>query len=301
MAPLPIVLSVAICTHDRSRALGRCLAALARRNEVETIVVDSGSSAGEADAIRAAAATHGARHIRLTWTGLSAARNAALAAARGRWIAYLDDDATPAANWCDVLLATIARDPGLAATGGPILPLWQAQLPGWWPPSLRAALTIIDDASWGVAPEPYAANIAFRREALTRFGGFPACLGRRGAVLMSNEETYILRRFRKHGLSVRFTPELVVHHEITRERLRPDWLIERQYWSGVSEAVMLGALGERRLGRIARLALHAIVLAPFRLWPPASTRCLAFRCRAAFATGFLRGACGAAPNGALAA
>ena len=293
----PIRLSVAICTHNRGRETERCLAALSPVPEgVETLVIDSGSAPREADLIRAAAARHGATHVRLPAPGLSEARNAALAAARGRWIAYLDDDATPAQDWCAVLLRTVAADPELAATGGPILPQWQAQLPCWWPASLRAVLTIIDQvrpSEPGAADiDPYGANITFRRDVLARFGGFPTCLGRRAGLMISNEETYIIRRLRRGGLKVRFTPDLVVHHEIDRARLNPAWLIRRQYWSGVSEAVMLGALGEPRLARAARLALHALLLAPFGLWPPTSTGQIGLRCKAAYARGFLRGALG---------
>ncbi|MCW8307590.1 glycosyltransferase [Acidiphilium sp. PA] len=288
----PPILTVAICTHNRGIAVARCLAGLGPPHPaVDVLVVDSGSDGEEAETILRAAMAHGAQHTRLASVGLSAARNAALAAARGQWIAYLDDDATPASDWVTVLLASIAQDPDLAATGGMILPQWQALLPVWWPDSLRAVLTIIDR----VAPDacadidPYAANIAFRRDVLTRFGGFPACLGRRGTLLLSNEETYILRRLRRAHFRVRFNPALVVHHEIARERLRPDWLVRRQYWSGVSEAVMLAALGERRMARAWRMAAHAMVLAPWLLFPRQSTRQISLRCKAAFATGFVRG------------
>lgn len=285
-----VVLSVAICTHNRSVALTRCLAGLGPpRSDIDVLVIDSGSGAAEAEAIERAAGRHGAQHIKLAAMGLSAARNAALAAARGRWIAYLDDDATPASDWIDVLLASIGHDPDLVATGGMILPQFQVRLPTWWPPSMRAALTIIDSAGLSDETEPYAANIAFRRDILTQFGGFPACLGRHGGLLLSNEETYVLRRLRKAKLKVRFNPALVVHHEITPERLRPDWLVRRVYWSGVSEAVMLAALGEPRLSRAWRMAAHAALLAPIRLWPADSTRALGLRCKAAFAWGFLRG------------
>lgn len=290
-APTPIIASIVICTHNRAKAAAANLAALGNIHAgIEFILIDSGSSPAEAEIIRQAAAAHDAQHIRLPHTGLSAARNAALATARGHWIAYLDDDATPAPDWCAVLLRTIAQNPGLAATGGPILPRWQTPLPGWWPPSLRAVLSIVDSSRPNHDTEPYAANIAFRRAALIQCGGFPTCLGRRGAVLMSNEETYILRCFRRNGLPIRFTPDLVVHHDIAPDRLNPDWLIRRQYWSGVSEAVMLGALGEPRLVRALRLGLHALALAPFHFWPKHSTRLLGLRTRAAFARGFLRGA-----------
>ncbi|HEX7389642.1 MAG TPA: glycosyltransferase [Acidiphilium sp.] len=286
----PIRLSVAICTHNRSVALASCLAALGGPDaDTEIIVIDSGSTSAEADSIATIARGHGAQHIRLAASGVSAARNAALAAASGNWIAYLDDDAIPAPDWRVVLHNAIARDPSLAATGGSILPRFRTSgLPAWWPPSLRGVLTIIDAGT--TSNEPYAANIAFDRKILAAFGGFPTCLGRRGDCLLSNEETYIIRRFRRAGLTVRLTPDLVVHHEIASNRLKPDWLLRRQYWSGMSEAMMLRALGERCLPKALRMAIHVVLLAPMLLWPDASTHRIGNRCAAAFARGFVRGA-----------
>jgi glycosyltransferase involved in cell wall biosynthesis len=295
------LLSVAICTHNRSHATARCLAGLgAPRGDIDILVIDSGSDAAEAEAIERISARFGAQHIRLAAMGLSAARNAALAAAHGAWIAYLDDDATPASDWVEVLTRSIAQDTEMVAIGGSILPQFQSRLPTWWPPALRAVLTIIDtvkpDDPGAADTEPYAANIAFRRDVLTSFGGFPACLGRRGVRLLSNEETYIIRRLRRARLKVRFNPQLVVHHEIARERLRPDWLIDRQYWSGVSEAVMLGALAEPRARKAWRMTGHAVLLAPFLVWPKSSTTALPLRCNAAFAAGFVHGVLTDAPD-----
>ncbi|MDD2862497.1 MAG: glycosyltransferase [Acidiphilium sp.] len=299
--PARPLLSVAICTHNRSLATARCLAGLgAPRSDIDILIIDSGSNAIEAEAIERISTRFGAQHIRLAAMGLSAARNAALAASHGTWIAYLDDDATPAPDWVEVLTRSIAQDPDIAAMGGSILPQFQSRLPSWWPPSLRAVLTIIDtvkpDDPGAADTEPYAANIAFRRDILTRFGGFPACLGRHGVRLLSNEETYIIRRLRRARLKVRFNPHLVVHHEIARERLQPAWLIDRQYWSGVSEAVMLGALAEPRARKAWRMAAHTILLAPLLFWPKSSTALLTLRCTAAFAAGFVHGILTDAPD-----
>ncbi len=64
------------------------------RKDIEVIVVDDGSSDGTWDAI-VACAHHDARVVPIRqprWAGPSAARNAAVARARGRWLAVLDAD-----------------------------------------------------------------------------------------------------------------------------------------------------------------------------------------------------------------
>jgi len=92
-APAPEV-TVVIPTHNRSRLLSDALrSALGQENvAVEVIVVDDASSDGT-PSLLAALDDPRASGIRFAeHRGLSAARNAGIAAARGRWVAFLDDD-----------------------------------------------------------------------------------------------------------------------------------------------------------------------------------------------------------------
>ncbi len=287
-----MIISIAICTHNRSKAVARGLAALAAQTnaapDVEILLIDSGSTDAEAAAIAHLAHRYGAHHWRETQPGLARARNAALAAARGVWLAFIDDDAIPAPDWLAVLRRTIAAHPTAGAIGGAILPQFEAPLPGWWPPSLRAALTILDQPIPPI-PDPFGANLVVKRGLAQWLGGFPDCLGRQGACLLSHEETYMVRRLRSEGHTIIFIPDLIVAHTIGGERLNPAWLLQRQYWSGASEAVMLGALGEARGQKAWRMALKSVLLLPVALVPRASAWLIDRRCAGAFARGFVRG------------
>jgi glycosyltransferase involved in cell wall biosynthesis len=89
VAPLPI--SVVIPAYERASLLPRALGSVAAqtRQPGETIVVDDGSS----DDSAAVAERLGARVIRHERNrGVSAARNTALEAATGEWVAFLDTD-----------------------------------------------------------------------------------------------------------------------------------------------------------------------------------------------------------------
>jgi glycosyltransferase involved in cell wall biosynthesis len=90
----PLV-SVIIPTHNRSSLLCEALASVMEQEgrgelfELETIVVDDAST----DDTRRVAAEYPVRYIRHpTNLGLSAARNSGIAEARGRYVAFLDDD-----------------------------------------------------------------------------------------------------------------------------------------------------------------------------------------------------------------
>jgi GT2 family glycosyltransferase len=88
------LVSVLIPTRSRPRELGHALSsALAQRGvEVEVIVIDD-ASPEPAKPVTERDNDAAVRVIRLpARAGAAAARNAGLAAARGRWVAFLDDD-----------------------------------------------------------------------------------------------------------------------------------------------------------------------------------------------------------------
>jgi len=85
--------SVVVPTHNRGRLLGRTLRSICAQQSVdlEVLVVDDGSS--DDSAVVAAAVDARVRLLRNPQpAGVSAARNRGIAAARGKWIAFCDDD-----------------------------------------------------------------------------------------------------------------------------------------------------------------------------------------------------------------
>ncbi len=260
------------------------------------LVVDSASPPAEAARIARIAAKAGARLIRSEEPGLSIARNRGLAASGSAWTAFLDDDAVAGPDWAQQMCAAISALPAAAAAlGGRILPTWEDPLPGWWPPALRGVLTIVEwegrgeegrDLPAGVAV--YGANMAFHTAALLAIGGFPEELGRVGDRLLSGEEVEVLDRLRAKGLRVFYDGRITVRHSIQRERLRPDWLLDRMHWQGATDA-----LRDRRRGMARRApgaAAKLMLQSPLLLWPQHSPSLLRARCGAAYNLGYLRGA-----------
>jgi GT2 family glycosyltransferase len=291
-------LTAIICTHARPHYLAACLAGLGAQRDgaCDIIVVDSASGGPAAAEIARLAQAAGARLIRTERAGLSHARNLGLAASDAAWTAFLDDDAVPAPDWAFRMAEAIAAlPPEAAALGGRIIPEWESPLPGWWPPSLRGVLTIME---WdGVGEEGrnlpqgvavYGANMAFRTADLRDIGGFPEDLGRVGNRLLSGEEVEALDRLRARGLRVFYDGGIAVRHSIQRERLKPGWLLSRLHWQGATDA-----LRDRRRGgarRMAGAAAKLAVQAPLLLFPSRATSLLRARCGAAYNLGYLRGA-----------
>src|SRR5271154_254757 len=84
----PCFLTAAMIVKDEEAVLDGCLASIAPVVD-EIVIADTGST----DRSREIAMAHGARLIEFPWRNdFAAARNAALAEARGQWILYIDAD-----------------------------------------------------------------------------------------------------------------------------------------------------------------------------------------------------------------
>jgi GT2 family glycosyltransferase len=109
--------SIIVATYNRPGQLTVCLAALSHldypRESFEVIVVDDGSDTPLDEVVAPFRATMDVTLLRQPNSGPAAARNAGAAEARGRFLAFTDDDCAPARDWLRALEArlTAARDP----------------------------------------------------------------------------------------------------------------------------------------------------------------------------------------------
>ena len=109
-------MSVVIPTHDRPGSLGRCLEALASqtlpKHQFEVIVSDDGSPEPVDPVVAPFAERMTVRVVRQARSGPAAARNEGARRARGRYLAFTDDDCVPIGTWLELLLERMRRHPG---------------------------------------------------------------------------------------------------------------------------------------------------------------------------------------------
>ena len=108
--------SVVVPTHGRPESLSRCLEALAAQtlphDAFEVIVSDDGSPTPVDEIVARFTERMTVRVVRRPRSGPAAARNEGARNARGRLLAFTDDDCVPAPHWLELLVERMRRHPG---------------------------------------------------------------------------------------------------------------------------------------------------------------------------------------------
>lgn len=210
----------------------------------EVIVVDNADPSEKGEALKAHFADHAVVSvIHQPRRGLSAARNAGIAAANGDYILFTDDDCRVDREWIKAILAAFKSDPMIDAVGGKVILQSDQPMPPWIDDLLCGFLSALDwgDVGHATADHEYlvGCNLAFRKSVLTGYGGFDENLGRNGKdlVLLSNEETKLLRSVRTCGRQVFYQPHAKVNHLVFPHRLTKEWFRRRVAWQAVSDFI----------------------------------------------------------------
>jgi glycosyltransferase involved in cell wall biosynthesis len=220
-------ISVVICTRDRADRVAVLLRALERQDhpDFEIVVVDN---APTTDVVREIVAAHKGRvpcrYAKEPRPGLSWARNAGIAAASAEILAFIDDDEEPDAHWLSEISRGFTVAPDVGCVSGMILPKrldtqeqeWFEQLGGH---SMGRGF-VRDSFTRGGAQSPLlplppfgaGGNMAFRREALTRIGGFDVALGA-GTAASGGEDTLAITLVLLAGYRVAYEPGAFVRHD----------------------------------------------------------------------------------------
>lgn len=198
--------SVVIPTFQRPALLLKCLDALGRqklpRDQFEIIVVDDGNSPETETAVslfaKQIARSGGSLEVRylgqVERRGPAAARNRGWRAARGRIVAFTDDDCLPQPEWLSAALAYFRRG-AQVATGQLRMPLPDN------PTSYERTTAFLETAEF------ITANCFCRKSALERVGGFEEAFD-----IAWREDSDLQFKLIRAGIPISRCPEAVIVH-----------------------------------------------------------------------------------------
>lgn len=221
--------SVIVPTYDRPERLVACADALAGllapEGGFEVIVVDDGSPTPVAPHLAPFEDRLELTVVRQANAGPAAARNTGAARARGRLLAFTDDDCRPHARWALALSEVAAADDGAG------LMLGGQTIDRAGGPFARASQVLLDHLYDHHRTDPDGAffasnNLAVDRDTFLRIGGFDTSFPRPGG-----EDRELGDRWSALGHRHRFVPEAVVDHHHAMG-WREFWRQHRTYGEG---------------------------------------------------------------------
>lgn len=283
-------ITVAVCTHERPELLERCLQTLLPQltKQDELLVVDSAPVTEKTCLIVDGTP---ARYIYEARPGLDVARNAAIKAAYGDIVAFIDDDVVVGNGWMEALRGAFFDAP-VACVTGRVLPLsieTDAQRHFEFRFSFDRGdhsrrFTGHDDRSW-FPIHPYhlgtGCNMAFRHAVFEKIGLFDEALDA-GTLAGGGGDLDMFRRLLLAGLEATYAPDVLAYHthrtqaranrrqfwnygktfgalmaKVGWHEARLRWQVPRLIWQ---QFVMLLRLVLGRLRQLHELPLHLIAL-----------------------------------------
>jgi glycosyltransferase involved in cell wall biosynthesis len=229
--------SVVILSYDRAHLLERTLKALRdpRTTEgvaYEVIVVDNHPDRLAEPLVKRLAADLPITYLADPRRNVSIVRNLGIKAAKGRYVAFVDDDEAPQPGWLTELVACLDRT-GADAVFGPKLPEFEGgSPPPWDPQGWRFTLDFQEPADTELhmfgrlrrkGKGLGSGNAAFRVETcLSGSEPFSVAFGDG-----NGEDTHLLFRLALEQRRFVWCPTAEVREFMERDRVKPSYMIQR--------------------------------------------------------------------------
>jgi glycosyltransferase involved in cell wall biosynthesis len=241
-----VFLSIAVCTYNRADLLEACLISLGRQvstDSVEVIIVDNKST----DETLRVAHRMCDRYSFMIYCleqnqGLQHARNCGFKMARGRYIAYLDDDAIAPANYISSLLSTLrSKKPDIL--GGPIYPYYTCTKPKWFKDEYEIR-RFADRSGFSKTCRISGSNFVIRKSVLEQLGRFDVSLGIVGNRLGMGGERAVIESYRHRkpeaSQKIFYDLDAYVYHYVPVHKMTLRYQIKRMFLSGRAMATIHG-------------------------------------------------------------
>jgi len=249
-------ISIIICTYNRCESLKKTLASLMAQEipediSYEVLVVDNNSSDKTKEVVEEFKAKYPGifRYIFEKNQGLSFARNAGIREAKGKIVAFTDDDVLVDKYWL-VNIEKAFKEHPVACIGGKILPLWETMPSEWLTKKLYSYLALLDEGNEPIFldwPKIWGANFAVRSSVFKKYGQFNTSLGRTPGKLYAHEESRFIKKLIENEEKALYAPDIIVHHFIPVQRMCKNYFRKWKFDEGELDAISMGEYVFRKI------------------------------------------------------
>ena len=231
------MLSVVICTYNRSDILTICLQSIAefypKTFAIEVIVVNNNSIDDTSTTLSDFSNTYAwLRIINESQQGLSNARNTGYKSAKHSWILYLDDDAKIEQHLFNRVFTHI-KSSTYKCLGGLYLPWYETKKPKWFRDKWASNQLKYSDVQ-NLQSNEFASGgvLLIHKDLLVAHDGFNPKYGMHGTHTWYGEETELQQRIRKTGNQIAYDPKMIIYHLVPTHKMRVGWQLSSSYQMG---------------------------------------------------------------------
>ena len=244
--------SIIVPTLYRAALLRRCLTHLSELafdpDIYEVLVIDNGSTDDTKETTLAfEAEIKNLGYIYCECPGLVAARHRGLEQSRGEILCFIDDDSFVSKGWLKGV-ADAFSDQDVVLVGGPCLPEYEIEPPGWlshfwgyieWGKCL-GSLSLLDFGRESKAIPPiyvFGCNFNIKKDVLMGIGGFhPDAYPKEMIRYRGDGESYVSEKLSNMGVMALYWPGAEIRHFVPASRATEEYLRYRGYIQGISNS-----------------------------------------------------------------
>lgn len=256
---LPFV-TVIICTYNRASSLSRALESLCEAatrvgDRWELLVVDNRCTDDTPAVIERFKGRLPITRLEQPAAGISNARNAGVAAARGEYVVWTDDDVVVNQDWLAIWIEGLRAHPGDAVFGGRARPVLEEPQQAWFRDNLHALRSLVahrDQPDWThitSSQVPYGLNFAVRTAEQKKHLYDPG-IGVAPGRTTGGEEVTVVRAILAAGGTGRWIWGATVNHMISPSRQTESYI--NRFYTAHGYRQPLSYRGGRGGGPIAR-------------------------------------------------
>jgi glycosyltransferase involved in cell wall biosynthesis len=184
-------------------------------------------------------------HLREERLGKSFALNNGICAAKGDFLAFIDDDHIVSDDYLIAVIRTIEEHDDYSMFCGRVLPSWDGSEPQWVHDNDRYPIRPFPVPRFDLGEEPLeisedkgfipgSGNLIMKKEVFQRIGFFSEELGPKGHNLRGGEDIEFVRRALRKGEKILYVPHVLQHHQVFSENLRISYLVKKAYLRSIA-------------------------------------------------------------------